>query len=760
MRKIAELLAPAGDMDCLKAALAAGADAVYLGGRLYGARSYAGNFGDEELLDAIRLAHFFEKKVYLTVNTLIKESELDGLIEWMRPFYAAGLDGVIIQDLGVLERCREAFPGLALHISTQATVTEASSALFLKSLGACRVVPARELGLTELSRLKRESGMELEVFVHGAMCYSYSGQCLFSSLLGGRSGNRGKCAQPCRLPYRICREKENAEPGRTKGALDGVEEQYPLSLKDLCALSLLPRLLEAGVDSLKIEGRMKSPVYVAGVTAIYRKYLDLYASDPKTWRVEQADLDRLSGLYVRSGLQTGYFERWNGKNMVTEKNPGYLGTDPGLFEEIRKEYLDPELARPADLFVSVFVGQPISLTVFCGGHQVFCEGMTVLKAQNKPLRREDVEKQFARAGGSHFGIRQLEIEMGEDCFLPLSAMNDLRRRTFQALFEEMTAPEEGRAGQDQTLLPAAEGCRRDRIEPEREKTTGRQAIALHMAALTAEQAMEGVRSPRVKRVYLTADAIFSKKADEPLWRMIRERKAKDPSFSFFLTLPVILRFGSVPYLDRLARWLTDTKEGALVDGFLASSLSGLLWAGGQDRAVALNHTIPVFNRKTLETLMKGARFVSYAGSFELNRRELDSLPLFCQERMVYGRIPMMISANCVRKTAGECRRERAREDKEIREEPKSMEVFLKDRLGVSFPVLTDCTHCMNTVYNSVPLSLHQYLPQLESGGVCALRLDFTDEDADCTARILQLFSQEGGTAFYRYTTGHYKKGVS
>ena len=198
-----ELLAPAGDTACLKAAVAAGADAVYLGGQRFSARAFAGNFTDEELTEAIRYAHFFDRRIYLTVNTLMKERELEGLEDWLSPFCEAGLDGLIVQDLGVLACCAKAFPGLALHASTQMTVTESRAALFLRSLGVDRIVPARELSLQEVRRLKEESGLAVETFIHGALCYCYSGQCLFSSVLGGRSGNRGRCAQPCRLPYEI-----------------------------------------------------------------------------------------------------------------------------------------------------------------------------------------------------------------------------------------------------------------------------------------------------------------------------------------------------------------------------------------------------------------------------------------------------------------------------------------------------------------------------------------------------------------------------
>ena len=252
-----EILAPAGSLDGLYASFQMGADAVYVGTSRFGARAFAKNPSVDELKEALVYAHMHDKKIYLTINTLVKERELEGLYDFLLPFYEAGLDGVIIQDLGVLAYVRRYFPGLELHASTQMTLTGSEGVSFLKEYGVSRVVPARELSLEEIKNLK-ETGAEVEIFIHGAMCYCYSGQCLFSSILGGRSGNRGRCAQPCRLPYEI----------------NGGKECFPLSMRDMCTIDLLPELIESGVDSFKIEGRMKKPSYVAGVTAIYRKYID------------------------------------------------------------------------------------------------------------------------------------------------------------------------------------------------------------------------------------------------------------------------------------------------------------------------------------------------------------------------------------------------------------------------------------------------------------------------------------------------------
>ena len=316
MGKKVELLAPAGNYEAFLGAINAGADAVYLGGERFGARAYADNFDAQQILRALHVAHFYGKKIYLTVNTLLKEPELAAVCDYLSPFAKAGLDGVIVQDFGVLSRIRDRFPGLPLHASTQMTVTGKRGAALLKQAGISRIVPARELSLEEIQKIK-DTGVEVECFIHGAMCYCYSGQCLFSSILGGRSGNRGRCAQPCRLPYQVFDGKKRL-----------LENAYPLSLKDMCTVEYLPALLETGIDSFKIEGRMKRPEYAAGVTAVYRKYIDLYHKEGASeFHVDPADMEKLRGLYIRSEIQTGYYTRHNGKEMVSLKNPGYSGSN-------------------------------------------------------------------------------------------------------------------------------------------------------------------------------------------------------------------------------------------------------------------------------------------------------------------------------------------------------------------------------------------------------------------------------------------------
>lgn len=320
MKNRIEVLSPAGSYDILTAVIAAGADAVYLGGDMFGARAYAGNFNRDELIKAIDYAHLRDVKIYMTVNTLLKEDELDGrLIDYIAPFYEAGLDAAIVQDMGVFKTLKENFPSLSLHASTQMTVTGKYSAGLLEKLGASRIVTARELDLDEIKSIRESCNIEIESFVHGALCYCYSGQCLLSSFNGSRSGNRGRCAQPCRLGYEVIDEKGNI--------INSKNSSYALSPKDMCALSILPKVIEAGVNSLKIEGRMKNVTYASKVTSLYRKYVDMYLEKgAKGYSVLSDDIDDLMDIYNRGAFTTGYYNSSKGKNMMSVARPNHMGT--------------------------------------------------------------------------------------------------------------------------------------------------------------------------------------------------------------------------------------------------------------------------------------------------------------------------------------------------------------------------------------------------------------------------------------------------
>ena len=319
LERRAELLAPGGSFEGMKAAVNAGADAVYMGGTKFGARAYAQNPDEEGLLEAIDYCHLHGRKLYMTVNTLLKEEELETqLYPYLKPYYERGLDAVLVQDLGALSFLKEMFPGLALHASTQMSVQSVQGAKLAQQLGFERVVPARELSLEEIRRIYEATGMEIECFIHGALCYSYSGQCLLSSLIGGRSGNRGRCAQPCRQAYEL-----EDDAGKR---LSRKEAPYLLSLKDICTVDLLPELMDAGVCSFKIEGRMKRPEYAAGVVSIYRYYLDRILEGRPAAQADEQDLTKLMDLYNRGGFSKGYYFVEHSAKMMSMQRPNHAGT--------------------------------------------------------------------------------------------------------------------------------------------------------------------------------------------------------------------------------------------------------------------------------------------------------------------------------------------------------------------------------------------------------------------------------------------------
>ena len=432
--KKTELLAPAGSLQSVIAAVNAGADAIYMGGQKFGARAFAESAEAEEdmVMEAIRYCHLFRVKLYMTVNILFKDAELKELFSYIKPYYEAGVDGLIVQDLGAAQLLRQAFPDLEIHASTQLTITSPESALLMKELGFTRAVLARELSLREIAEIRRQSGIELEVFVHGAMCYSYSGACFMSSLLGGRSGNRGRCAGTCRLCYRAAGKKG-----------------YLLSMKDMETVALLPELIEAGAFSMKIEGRMKSPVYTAGVVSVYRKYLDLAMSNPKKYRVAQRDLDILHEIFDRGGV-TSYLKKHNGADMLATEEKSFRPAREEIISEIKKNFLETNRRIPLTAEIDLSEGQPMRLTVSAGaaGSGIHEEGQetqptvvtvssedTLARADGHAASEEDIRKQLSKTGGTPFYFESIRVHLAEGLFVPVSALNKLRRDALQRYTE-------------------------------------------------------------------------------------------------------------------------------------------------------------------------------------------------------------------------------------------------------------------------------------------------------------------------------------
>lgn len=742
MTKRVELLAPAGNYEAFMGALNAGADAVYLGGDKFGARAYADNFSEEEICRAVRYAHVFGKKIYLTVNTLVKEQEFPLLYEYLCPFYEAGLDGVIIQDLGVWQYIRETFPGMALHASTQMTITGSRGALFLKEIGAARIVPARELSLEEIRSMKESTDLELECFIHGAMCYSYSGQCLFSSILGGRSGNRGRCAQPCRLPYQVFDQAGNPR----------CDTGYVLSLKDMCTLSFLPQLIEAGIDSFKIEGRMKRPEYAAGVTAVYRKYIDAYYErGGNAYRVEQADMDMLRGLYIRDEVQTGYYERMNGREMITIKKPGYLEQDEVLLSEIAKKYLGGERKCRAALRASFRIGEPAVIKIEGEGISFTARGPVAEQARKQPMSQEDFLKHLRKTGNSFVEITDEQADVEEGVFMPVSRLNELRRNAVE-VFEDRLIERNG-------LLPRRKHVQ-DTLQKGRPGTENNQKKPqLHVAVQNLEQLQAVLQYP-CERLYLDSDWYLEE--SDRISQCLENREVP----AIFLALPYVVRKKDTSYFQELFSHL----EGKLkADGFLVRNLESLslMRSFAPPCDLVTDTGIYCFNRETARVLQKYCK-ESYL-PYELNGKECRQLVrenAACSDRtdmsdqeplrmsmIVYGTIPMMLSANCIRKTTFSCQGSEnpcKRQDK----------YELSDRYHVRFPVQCRCKHCYNILYNSVPYSLHQKREDLLKFGLFAERIDFVWETGSQAEKILDYyFEKSAAFPVTEYTAGHYMRGV-
>ncbi|WP_130837915.1 peptidase U32 family protein [Lachnoclostridium sp. Marseille-P6806] len=747
MEHRAELLAPAGNYDAFRGAVNAGADAVYLAGRRFGARAYADNFSDEELRQCLREAHLSGVRVHLTVNTLTRERELGELIPFLAPLCEDGLDGVIVQDIGVMKVLHEAFPDLPIHASTQLSVTTADAVRFLVRLGVTRVVPARELSLSEVRALREELPVETETFVHGAMCYCYSGKCLFSSFLGGRSGNRGRCAQTCRLPYRILDEK-----GIPAGPDAGKREYYPLSMRDMCILEYLPELIEAGIDSFKIEGRMKRPEYAAGVTALYRKYMDLYyrlreRGDASSWRVAPEDMEELKALYLRTDLCGGYYHRSNGREMVTISAPGYRGADEALIRRLGEQYVRPIRRTKVAELITLEAGKPAALRLRLGGENppcaltgdVLAEGDLVQLAEKRPLSEEDIRRSLGKTGDTVFAAERIEIRRSGEVFLPVRSLNELRRTAFERLSGELEAcwKRDGAArlaGRRRLLAADGAGKTVSPKRPQQESAGGAsENLSVRLLAVVISRAQaEGARAGG-------ADA------------------TADDSQSFLLSgtaellaFPYVVRRRDAAWMDEaLRRLLSGEYRGALIRSLEALEF---LRFRGYHGPVFADTPVCGWNRAAMEVIGENADHCILP--LELSGRELrESFPEGRHYAAVYGRVPMMITAGCVRKTEKSCRLE------------ENGFWALEDRKKQTFPVRTVCTHCQNIIYNSVPLSLHKAFGAPLLSGCRGFVMSFTTEDGRETQRITRSFrrmadgEREVAVPFAAFTGGHFRKGV-
>lgn len=701
-----ELLAPAGSLEIFKGVIESGADAVYVGGSMFGARAYANNFTEEELLEAIDFAHLRGVKVYLTVNTLIKNSEFSKLYDYLLPYYKRGLDAVIVQDLGVVKAIHEYFPSMEIHTSTQMTVTGADGVRFLSQFGVTRVVMAREVSLAEMKRIHEETGMELEAFVHGALCYSYSGQCLFSSILGGRSGNRGRCAQPCRLPYTV----------------EGKKDEYILSLKDMCGIKALDRLHEAGVYSLKIEGRMKQLEYACGVVKYYRSYID--SMKPVT----DADYERIKALGNRCGFTDRYYFDHNGSDMVTYVKPNFVSKAAEPLPEKRKLSIEGELVLRE--------GEPGSLTVKRGDVAYQASIEPVSAALKAPLDKKAAIDRINKTGDTEFEFSHIDAQIGENVFVPNGALNKLRRDAILGLSDKLL---EKYYRDDARYADMSSLCELPEHVVKRDAAHGDEAVnakdyTIICSCMTRKQLETLMGYDCFDVFYLDFDmydrkTLIQQFADDVLSLTKQKKKV-------YLMLPTILRADSSDYFVSIAKELDKVSfEGFVVKNYEELYLTENLFTG---KKTILDHNMYTFN-----DVSKSAFFEHGVSGdtvpLELNSREIMHRNNIGSQMIVYGYYPLMTTANCVHKNTKGC-------------DKKPQLIYLKDRYNKAFAVCNNCRECYNTIYNSLPTMLTKNIGKLKDAGIRSFRYSFTIETPKQIKAVMEDKAAE-------YTNGHYKRGV-
>lgn len=735
-----ELLSPAGSLEICKAVLNAGADAVYLGGDKFGARAFAKNFTQNDIQEALDFAHMRGKKIFLTVNTLLKNKEIETeLFSYLKPLYAHGLDAVIVQDYGVFQFIHRNFPELALHASTQMSVSNVSGAKFLMEHGAERIVTARELSRLEIRRIYDKTGVEIESFIHGALCYCYSGQCLMSSMLGGRSGNRGRCAQPCRLAYQVTDERGN---------LLHKKEKYPLSPKDLCTISQLPQLCESGIYSFKIEGRMKKLEYAAGVTSVYRKYLDLYESCPEHYRVEDADMERLLAFGNRNGFTAGYYDMRNGRSMMTLTDSSHSSN------EAKAAYQAPEETKVPVALKAVFhAGKPMQLEAALSGNDTEAESHSEKKvcesgeipgtAQNRPLSEDELRKRLSKTGDTPFCVQHLEIDLEDGLFVPVGQINELRRNALEQLQQAMLCSWR----RNEAVTPQERPT--DRMEQNEAIGNGDKPMLNVWLIGSAQQNLNAVLENQMVDM-VTLESFTNLEA------ALKEIHAagKKAGYAF----PYVLRENSegllrkqVSVLKRFDRIWVRSYDGI---GFAKEELH--LPA----EKLALDAGLYVFSNEAADDFM-AAGFAGYTASMELNRKELAHMENEQAELMLYGYAPLMISAQCVYKNYASCIKE---QKKESGKQPQRL--YLNDRYQKQFEVQRDCTNCYNVIYNSQPTCLLHHADEIGGLDFGAHRIVFRNESVKQMHGILQQYEDafrsgrkiqppKEGT----YTNGHFRRGV-
>jgi len=780
MEKV-ELLAPAGSILSLYAAVQNGADAVYLGGNKFSARAFAENFNEEHMVMASDYCHIYGVKLYVTLNTLVKENEIQELIEYVGFLYRIGIDALIVQDMGVYNLIKHCHPDMAVHASTQMTVHNGEGALLLKEMGFQRIVLSRELNLKEIEHISRDLKVETEVFIHGALCVSYSGMCLMSSLIGGRSGNRGKCAQPCRLPYTLV-NKNN----------DDNFSGYLLSPKDICTIDILEDILKTGVKSLKIEGRMKRPEYVAGVVQMYRRALDAIYSGVSFDLEESYNI--LMKLFNREGFSKGYLKGYTGRDMMAFNNPKNSGITIGtvqgdlslkllenvslkdglsygedgfsvskviknskevikaykgdivkifpakylpgamlnktsdfeLMKSLQESYELPfKLKLHLKLKVSFIAGKPISATVVYLGKQLECIGDIAEIPIGKPLTQDRISQALKKDGDTPYSFSDIEFEEFGEGYISIASINKLRR--------DIVA---------QLIQTANEGYRKDIEETtclyyNNSKNTTKEVNTV-LITVNNMEAYEAVKSFGYDAVI---DYLGDKKSDIKLEDICGKE-------DIYLKLPNIIKEEFEEVVGKIDEFLPKLK------GIITGNLGIIRRYKGRVPLIG-DYKLNIFNSA-------GAYYYKdfldmECLSVELNKREIKELLTNINmpvAMLIYGRIELMVSEYCPAEAVF-C----SVSNKKCNNNCQKGSYVLEDRKNEEFLLVSD-KYCRSHVYNGKSLNLISNLKEIKAMGINNFRLDFIDESREEIIEILNKFKEEAREIdMTKYTRGHFKRGV-
>ncbi|MBR0466023.1 MAG: U32 family peptidase [Clostridia bacterium] len=673
-----EILSPAGSMESLIAAVRSGADAVYVGAVEFSARRNAENFDSKALISAVEYCHIRGVKLYLTINIMIKNSETKSALSLAGYANSIGVDGLIVSDIGLSHLIHLRYPDIPLHASTQMTIHNPSALPLLKKLGFSRVVIAREMSkeeIKEFCKAAKEEGIEVEMFVHGALCMCVSGLCLMSSVLGSRSGNRGLCAGPCRLPFSV--------EGGTG---------YDLSLKDLSLLDEIGELSALGVKSFKIEGRMKRPEYVSASTKAARDKAD---------NIETAD-NTLSAVFSRSGFTKGYYENKLGLSMFGIRTRDDVLSSNAVLSSIHEYYRNERQSVPLCINVKAYAGDTVEVTFFDGVNISVIKGEKIEKAKNKPTTKEAIINALSKLGGTPYFAKSVEVKTGDDIFVPLSVLNETRRKAVEELNQKRSLPPKRR----ETDNPLE-------IKDKAHKTA--EIIALFNKENSIPEDLSGIDG-----IILPPDADFS---------------ALPKDIKKIVALPRYFT-NSSSVKQKLQTLKRDGVTAALCDTFSAISIA-------KETGLSVISSFGMNTANDVSCLVLESLGVqSIVTSMEMTLKEINNLKTPLNKGIfAYGRIPLMLTKNCPVKNGKTCK-ECAKGGK------------LTDRKGIEFPVV--CNNLYSEIVNSAPTYLADRLEEIK--GVDFLLLYFTTETKEQVSRIIKEY-KAGGTPPEKYTRGLYFKGV-